>query len=137
MYGRARLSSDFSEIKLAFSIPPERPSPTFAPSWNVAPTDPPPIVRYDTKANEHSLDAIITTTLNELRAEIHNRMPAVLKPETWPAGLGKEAADVPHLKSLLTSYPADEMTAWPVSAHVGSVKNDDPSLIEPLAQTAH
>jgi hypothetical protein len=39
MCGRARLSSDFSEIKLAFSIPPDRPTPNFPPSWNVAPTD--------------------------------------------------------------------------------------------------
>jgi hypothetical protein len=29
MCGRARLSSDVSEIKLAFSIPPERPAPNF------------------------------------------------------------------------------------------------------------
>ena len=29
--------------------------------------------------------AIITTTPNELCAEIHNRMPVILKPETWPA----------------------------------------------------
>jgi hypothetical protein len=35
-----RLSSDVSEIKLVFSIPPHRPTPNFAPSWNLAPTDP-------------------------------------------------------------------------------------------------
>jgi hypothetical protein len=40
MCGRARLSSDVSDIKLVFSIPPERSAPNFAPSWNVAPTDP-------------------------------------------------------------------------------------------------
>jgi hypothetical protein len=45
MCGRARLSSDVSEIKLVFSIPPERPTPNIAPSWNVAPTDPLPVVR--------------------------------------------------------------------------------------------
>ena len=49
MCGRARLSSDVSEIKLAFRIPPERPTPNFAASWNVAPTDPLPVVRYDAK----------------------------------------------------------------------------------------
>jgi hypothetical protein len=43
MCGRARLSSDVSEIKLVFSIPPDRPTPNIAPSWNVAPTDPLPM----------------------------------------------------------------------------------------------
>ena len=58
MCGRARLSSDVSEIKLVFSIPPSRPTPNFAPSWNVAPTDPLPVVHYDAKAGERSLDVM-------------------------------------------------------------------------------
>jgi putative SOS response-associated peptidase YedK len=58
MCGRVRLSSDVSEIKLVFSIPPHRPTPSIAPSWNVAPTDPLPIVRYDPKARERSLDVM-------------------------------------------------------------------------------
>jgi putative SOS response-associated peptidase YedK len=49
MCGRARLSSDVSEIKLVFSIPLERPTPNFPPSWNVAPTDLLLVVRYDRK----------------------------------------------------------------------------------------
>ena len=41
-----------------FSIPGHRPTPNFPPSWNVAPTDPLPVVRYDTKARERSLDVL-------------------------------------------------------------------------------
>ena len=37
--------------------------------------------------------AIITTRPNELCAELHNRMPVVLKPETWRVWLGEEPAD--------------------------------------------
>ena len=54
MCGRVRLSSDVSEIKLVFSIPPDRPAPNFPPSWNVAPTDSLLVVRYDAKAGERS-----------------------------------------------------------------------------------
>ena len=176
--GRVRLSSDVSEIKLVFSIPPHRPTPNFAPTWNGAPTDLLPIVRFDARVGARSLDvlrwglvpywakdlkvgfaninakaegietrpafreafqrrrclvpvdnfyewkktgagkqpyavaladrglitlaglwenwrspagewvrsfAIITTTPNELCAELHNWMPMVLGPKTWPA----------------------------------------------------
>src|ERR1700739_1214884 len=58
MCGRARLSSDVSEIKLVFSIPSHRPTPNFPPSWNAAPTDLRPVVRYDHKAGERSLDLL-------------------------------------------------------------------------------
>ena|SRR5437868_2709966 len=117
MCGRVRLSSDVSEIKLVFSIPPHRPTPNFPPSWNMAPTDQLPVVRLP----------------NELCAELHNRMPAVLKPETWPVWLGEELGDASSLKAMLVPFPSDEMTCWPVSTRVGNVKNNDPSLIEPIA----
>ena len=42
MCGRVKLEGDVSELKIAFRIPPEYPAPNFAPSWNVAPTDPVP-----------------------------------------------------------------------------------------------
>ena len=195
MCGRVRLSSDVSEIKLVFSIPPQRPTPNFPPSWNVAPTDQLPVVRHDRKAGERSLDllrwglvpywakdlnvgfaninakaegietrpafrdafqrrrclvpvdsfyewkktgtgkraialadgslmalaglwenwrspagewvrsfAIVTTTPNELCAELHNHMPVVLKPETWPMWLGEEPTDAASLKPLLGRF---------------------------------
>src|ERR1700730_17285272 len=55
MCGRAKLETDVSEIKIAFRIPPY-PTPNFAPSWNVAPTNNLPIVRYDAKAGSRTLD---------------------------------------------------------------------------------
>ena len=58
MCGRTRLSSDVREIKIAFGIPPEPPTPNFPPSWNVAPTDTLPVVRYDAKVHQRSLDML-------------------------------------------------------------------------------
>ena len=77
--------------------------------------------------------AIVTTEPNELCAELHNRMPVILAPKVWPAWLGEEPADEAQLKSFLAPYPSDEVVCWPVSPRVGNVKNNDPSLIEPIA----
>src|ERR1700723_296507 len=227
MCGRVKLSTDLGEIRIAFRIPPERPAPNFAPSWNVAPTDPLPIVRYDAKEGHRALDlmrwglipywakdmkvgfasinamaetvdtksafreafkrrrclvpvdsfyewqntgpkekqpyaialadrgimalaglwenwkspggewvrsfTIITTTPNELCAPIHNRMPVILPSEAWPAWLGEEAAGPTQPKARRAPSPADRMTCWPGSARVGNVKNNDPSLVEPVS----
>src|SRR6476469_433994 len=56
MCGRAKLETDVSEIKIAFRVPPDYPTPNFPPSWNVAPTDNLPIVRYDPKTSHRTLD---------------------------------------------------------------------------------
>jgi len=60
-------------------------------------------------------------------------MPVVLKPGAWPVWLGEESADASELKALLAPLASEEMTCWPVSARVGNVKNNDPSLIEAIA----
>lgn len=227
MCGRVKLEGDVSEIRIAFRIPPDYPTPNFAPSWNVAPTDQLPIVRYNPKTQGRTLDlmrwglipywakdikigfstinamaetidtkpvfreafrrrrclvpvevyyewkklnaktrqpyafalaeggvmalaglwetwkspagevvrsfTIATTTPNALAAEIHNRMPVIQPASAWPTWLGEEEADEAALKGLLAPYPADGMTMWPVSPRVGKVKNNDASLIEPIA----
>ena len=76
---------------------------------------------------------MITTTPNELCGAIGDRMPVILGPDVWPEWLGEEPADPACLKALLAPYPAEEMICWPVSTRVGNVKNNDPSLIEPVA----
>jgi hypothetical protein len=54
----ARLSSDVSEIKLVFSIPPERPTPNIPANWNAAPTEDLPVVRYDVREGSLSLEVM-------------------------------------------------------------------------------
>jgi putative SOS response-associated peptidase YedK len=58
MCGRARLSSDVSEINLVFSVPPDRPTPNIPANWNAAPTEDLPVVRYDSRAGMRSLDVM-------------------------------------------------------------------------------
>src|SRR5690242_985659 len=58
MCGRVRLSAYVSEIQIAFRIPPEGPAPNFPPGWNVAPTDSLPIVRFNPKDQQRSLDVM-------------------------------------------------------------------------------
>jgi hypothetical protein len=55
MCGRARLSSDASEIRILLATPPGRPSPNFAASWNVAPTDPLPVAGVNPRDHDPSL----------------------------------------------------------------------------------
>jgi putative SOS response-associated peptidase YedK len=50
--------------------------------------------------------------------------------------LGEETAEPEHLKGLLAPYPAEDMKMWPVSTRVGNVRNNDPSLVEPIELTA-
>ena len=38
---------------------------------------------------------------------------------------------------MLAPYPPKEMKCWPVSPRVGNVKNNNPSLIEPVAVGTH
>jgi putative SOS response-associated peptidase YedK len=91
-------------------------------------------IRWRSPAGERVRSfAIITTEPNELCAALHNRMPAILTPEAWPQWLGEEPAGEARLKSLLAPYPSDAMICWPVSARVGNVRNNDSSLIEPVA----
>jgi putative SOS response-associated peptidase YedK len=230
MCGRVKMEGDFSQLKIAFKIPDDQPALNFAPSWNVAPTDSLPIVRYNAKEEHRALDlmrwglvphwakdlkigfstinamaetvdskpvfrdafatrrclvpieafyewkklgpkekqpyafalagggfmalaglwenwkspagewvrsfTIVTCPPNELCGKIQNRMPVILPPETWPLWLGEDAAGSEELKTMLRPYPADDMACWPVSTRVGNVRNNDPSLIEPIEMAA-
>jgi putative SOS response-associated peptidase YedK len=49
--------------------------------------------------------------------------------QVWSHG----SAEGTSSKALLAPYLSEEMVAWPVSPRVGNVKNNDPSLIKPIA----
>jgi putative SOS response-associated peptidase YedK len=51
-------------------------------------------------------------------------MPTILKPEDYDFWLDPEFQGKEKLQELIRSYPADEMTAYSVSALVISPKNE-------------
>src|SRR5262249_35985125 len=55
--------------------------------------------------------AIMTVPSNELVAQIHNRMPAILETRSYDRWLGTE----PDPHDLLITYPSEPMTMWPIS----------------------
>ncbi len=226
MCGRARLTSDVSELKRIFSVPPESPAPNFAANWNAAPGQDLPVLRalreegmrrldlarwglvpfwakdpkpgYSTfNAKAESLSekpafraafrrrrcivpfdgfyewkksgrekepyaiahadgsllamaglweswrspqgetlksfAVVTTAANALLVELHDRMPVILDKQAWGLWLGEEPAGEEELKSLLVPYPDERLRMWRVSRKVGNIRNNDPSLVAPLA----
>ncbi|MNB76068.1 putative SOS response-associated peptidase YedK [compost metagenome] len=87
-------------------------------------------IRVDADGNRLSTCTIITTEANSLMADIHNRMPVILSPEAEAFWLDRSNKDIPSLLRLLKPYDAAQMTAYPVSAAVGNVRNDYPELVK-------
>ncbi len=75
---------------------------------------------------------IITTEANEPIREIHNRMPVILIPEFYEKWLNTEIKDPKELGVILKDGLIRDMQFYPVSKYVNSVKNNDPSCINPI-----
>lgn len=75
--------------------------------------------------------AIITTEPNELMASIHNRMPVILRPDTYSQWLDSASQSPVRFQNLLVPYPAGEMDAYPVSMLVNSPGNDRVECVLP------
>jgi putative SOS response-associated peptidase YedK len=74
--------------------------------------------------------AIITTEANELMSEIHNRMPVILHPEDEFEWLSEDPSAI-DVRSLLSPYDSESMTAFPVSLKVNNPRNNLSDLINP------
>jgi putative SOS response-associated peptidase YedK len=79
---------------------------------------------------------ILTTSPAAAIADIHDRMPVMLRPEQFDIWLDRDT-DAETLKSLLEPYAGDDLQAYVVSNLVNKVENDGPQCIAPaLAPTA-
>jgi putative SOS response-associated peptidase YedK len=75
---------------------------------------------------------IITTTPNMLMADIHTRMPVILKEKHFDEWLDRKNNNIEDLKRLLVSYPAHPMEAFPVSKYVSNSRNEGPECMKKL-----
>jgi putative SOS response-associated peptidase YedK len=59
------------------------------------------------------------------RPNTHTRMPIIPPPETHEQWLSGESG-----KEILRPFPANEMTARPISKRINKPENNDPSVLE-------
>ncbi|BBK43595.1 DUF159 family protein [Allostella vacuolata] len=69
---------------------------------------------------------IVTTEANDRLRPIHDRMPVLLDPADWGTWLEGPSA---RAAVLMRPAPDSALVAYPVSARVGNVRNDDPDLL--------
>lgn len=74
---------------------------------------------------------IITTEPNELAAQYHTRMPAILKRTDERFWLDADSR-APDLVQLLQPCPSDELEVYAVSRAVNAAGKDEPSFVEPM-----
>ncbi len=93
--------------------------------WRPANADP-----SNPAAVYHSM-SIITTEASPDTVHVHDRMPVLIDPDDFAAWLDP-ATGTGELLHLLRPAPAGTVQAWRVSRAVSQVRNNDPSLIEPM-----
>jgi putative SOS response-associated peptidase YedK len=70
---------------------------------------------------------IITCDANELMARVHDRMPVIIRPESYDRWLSPLEPDP---RDLLVPHDPEAMTLWPISPRVNRPENDDASILE-------
>jgi len=75
---------------------------------------------------------IITTEPNELMAPIHNRMPIILHTRNYAKWLDTSPQTPENLLPLIQPFPADNMSAYPISTLVNKPSNDSAELVVPV-----
>lgn len=73
-----------------------------------------------------------TISPNELVAKIHDRMPAILRPQDEELWLDASQTNMKTVHKLLITYPAAEMEGWEVSPAVNTPKNNSAELLKPI-----
>jgi putative SOS response-associated peptidase YedK len=81
-------------------------------------------------SNTYKSCTIITRDASETVKDIHDRMPAILNPDTYQTWLDPDNQDTSGLQKLLADQTVTEFKATPVSRQVNRAYVNDPSNIE-------
>lgn len=76
--------------------------------------------------------SILTTIPNALTSQVHDRMPVILNREDYDLWLDPGMTNVEAIAELLKPCDARLMRAYPVSARVNQVQNDDEGCAKPV-----
>ncbi len=79
--------------------------------------------------------SVITTRATDASGHIHDRMPMIVRRDAYADWLNPELTDPDAALELLAVTDADRLEAYAVSTEVNSVQNNNPNLIEPLAES--
>ena len=78
--------------------------------------------------------AVLTTEAPDDLGHIHDRTPLLVPEQDWARWLDPSSADPGA--DLLVPASAGRLRAWPVGLAVGNVRNNTPSLVEPVEPVA-
>ena len=79
---------------------------------------------------------IITCVPNALLADVHNRMPVILRREDEDRWLSRDSLSPQELARMLSPIPAAAMEKVPVADLVNNPLLDDERLVQPLVSSA-
>ena len=75
---------------------------------------------------------ILTTTLNNLVAEMHDLMPVIVPPDKYDVWLDPDVNDFNVIREILRPYDANLMRRYPVSRKLNNSKIDDAESASPV-----
>lgn len=87
---------------------------------------------HEEKPDQLATFTTMTCPPSEALAHIHDRMPVIVKSKDYERWLDTTITDPQAFVDILQPYPAEELTAHPVSKRVSSPRNQGPDLMEPL-----
>lgn len=85
----------------------------------------------DPEGEKISSFTILTREAEGAAAELHDRMPILLQPDTYAAWLDRGRDDPDDVREILQWHRARELSSFEVSTAVNNVRNEGPELIQP------